>query len=167
MQALFSLNSHKLSCRLLNEVMWLVQIYTSTIGSSFYTRERRLCSCVNWVQENRKQERGTQKISQSKEARNRSLRKGRLRFTLKHLREFKVNDPKKIKDYELGQELNGGEIFQKGDLVDVAGISSGKGFQDRQNSFRASEGHDWKKLIIYSLREIVRVKNESSKVEKK
>jgi len=41
-----------------------------------------------------------------------------------HLREFQVDDPD---EYELSQEITG-SIFQKGDLVNVTGISKGKGF---------------------------------------
>lgn len=40
------------------------------------------------------------------------------------LREFRVEDPK---DYELGQKL-GAELFEAGDLIDVAGTSKGRGF---------------------------------------
>jgi len=45
---------------------------------------------------------------------------------MKHLREFKITD---INGFEPGQELNADELFSVGDLVDVAGVSSGKGFQ--------------------------------------
>lgn len=40
------------------------------------------------------------------------------------LREFQVEDPN---DYELGQKL-GAELFEAGDLIDVAGTSKGRGF---------------------------------------
>ncbi len=43
---------------------------------------------------------------------------------LKWLREFRVED---AGQYEIGQEL-GVEQFQEGDLIDVSGISKGKGF---------------------------------------
>ncbi|WP_326908375.1 50S ribosomal protein L3 [Sedimentibacter sp. MB31-C6] len=42
----------------------------------------------------------------------------------KYLREFKVDN---IDDYEVGQKI-GVEIFEAGELVDVIGISKGKGF---------------------------------------
>jgi len=44
---------------------------------------------------------------------------------LRHLREFKVDDPSQ---HQVGERL-GAEIFQPGDLVDVTGVSKGKGFQ--------------------------------------
>lgn len=43
---------------------------------------------------------------------------------LKHLREFKVSDPASI---EVGQKVDVG-IFKPGDIVDVIGVSKGKGF---------------------------------------
>ena len=43
---------------------------------------------------------------------------------LKHLREFRVEDTESI---ELGQKVDVG-IFKPGDLVDITGISKGKGF---------------------------------------
>ncbi|GAB4817009.1 hypothetical protein N2152v2_004055 [Parachlorella kessleri] len=47
---------------------------------------------------------------------------------LKHLREFKV---KEVAGYEPGQQLVVEELFKVGDLVDVAGTSIGKGFQEQ------------------------------------
>jgi large subunit ribosomal protein L3 len=41
------------------------------------------------------------------------------------LREFRVEDPS---GYELGQTLAVGDVFADGDLVDVTGVSKGKGF---------------------------------------
>ncbi|MPZ50870.1 MAG: 50S ribosomal protein L3 [Dehalococcoidia bacterium] len=40
------------------------------------------------------------------------------------LREVRVDDPN---DYEIGQKL-GAELFEEGDLIDVAGVSKGRGF---------------------------------------
>jgi large subunit ribosomal protein L3 len=42
----------------------------------------------------------------------------------KHLREFKIDDIKSVKE---GQKINA-DIFKAGDLVDVIGVSKGKGF---------------------------------------
>jgi len=43
---------------------------------------------------------------------------------LKILKEFKVE---KVEDYELGQEIKA-DIFNSGDILDITGISKGKGF---------------------------------------
>jgi large subunit ribosomal protein L3 len=43
---------------------------------------------------------------------------------LRHLREFRVDD---VSQYKVGQRL-GAELFEAGDLVDVTGISKGRGF---------------------------------------
>ena len=43
-----------------------------------------------------------------------------------HIKEFRVEDPEQ---YELGQEIRVEELFKAGDLVDVSGISKGRGFQ--------------------------------------
>jgi len=45
--------------------------------------------------------------------------------TLATLREFRVDDPNA---YELGQTLGVADLFNAGDLVDVSGVSKGKGF---------------------------------------
>ncbi|KAI7836269.1 hypothetical protein COHA_009859 [Chlorella ohadii] len=45
---------------------------------------------------------------------------------MKHLREFKVKD---VSGFEAGQQLKVEDMFQAGDLVDVAGTTIGKGFQ--------------------------------------
>lgn len=48
-----------------------------------------------------------------------------------------------IEDYTLGQELNA-SVFTKGEIVDVSGISKGKGFQGvikRHNQSRGPMGH--------------------------
>jgi large subunit ribosomal protein L3 len=41
------------------------------------------------------------------------------------LREFRVDD---VSDYEVGQTLAIADVFAEGDLVDVTGVSKGKGF---------------------------------------
>ena len=41
------------------------------------------------------------------------------------LREFRVDD---VSTYEVGQTLAVGDVFVEGDLVDVSGVSKGKGF---------------------------------------
>ena len=43
-----------------------------------------------------------------------------------HIREFRVNAPE---DYEVGQTLSADAVLKIGDVVDVQGISKGKGFQ--------------------------------------
>lgn len=43
-----------------------------------------------------------------------------------HIREFRVEDPQQ---YEVGQQLTPQEIFNVGDIVDVQGMSKGRGFQ--------------------------------------
>lgn len=59
---------------------------------------------------------------------------------MKHLKEFRLND---ITAYELGSEIKV-DVFQSGDLVDVSGISKGKGYQGtikRHNAHRGPMGH--------------------------
>lgn len=59
----------------------------------------------------------------------------------KILREFRVTDTSK---YELGQEIKLEEMFEKGDKIDVSGVSKGKGFQGsikRHNQSRGRETH--------------------------
>jgi len=43
-----------------------------------------------------------------------------------HIKEFRVDD---VTSYELGQEIMVADLFKVGDLVDVSGISKGRGFQ--------------------------------------
>ena len=43
-----------------------------------------------------------------------------------HIREFRVKAPG---DFEVGQELSADDVLKVGDLVDVQGLSKGKGFQ--------------------------------------
>jgi large subunit ribosomal protein L3 len=51
------------------------------------------------------------------------------------LREFRVDS---VDDYELGQVLAVGDVFSPGDVVDVTGVSKGKGFagQIKRHNFR-------------------------------
>ena len=61
--------------------------------------------------------------------------------TFRTLREFRVDD---VEAYELGQELNVGDVFEVGDAVDITGTSKGKGFQGnvkRHNQAGGHEGH--------------------------
>ena len=44
----------------------------------------------------------------------------------KYMKEFK---PDGFGSYEVGQVINAGDMFQTGDMVDISGISKGKGFQ--------------------------------------
>ncbi len=56
-----------------------------------------------------------------------SPEKGHLKKTgklLRHLREFRVDE---LSDLQVGQQINVG-IFQPGDLIDVIGVSKGRGF---------------------------------------
>jgi large subunit ribosomal protein L3 len=43
-----------------------------------------------------------------------------------HIKEFRVSD---LENYELGQEIQVADLFKVGDLVDVSGLSKGRGFQ--------------------------------------
>lgn len=43
-----------------------------------------------------------------------------------HIREFRVAEPEQ---YELGQDITLTELFKVGDLVDVSGLTKGRGFQ--------------------------------------
>jgi large subunit ribosomal protein L3 len=43
-----------------------------------------------------------------------------------HIKEFRVNE---IEKYELGQEIQVADLFKVGELVDVSGLSKGRGFQ--------------------------------------
>jgi large subunit ribosomal protein L3 len=44
------------------------------------------------------------------------------------LREFRVGSEEDLGAFELGQQLAVGDVFAEGDLVDVTGVSKGKGF---------------------------------------
>jgi large subunit ribosomal protein L3 len=57
------------------------------------------------------------------------------------LREFRVDD---VAGYEVGQTLAIGDVFSDGDLVDVTGVSKGKGFAGhikRHNFHRGPKSH--------------------------
>jgi large subunit ribosomal protein L3 len=57
------------------------------------------------------------------------------------LREFRVDD---LSGYEIGQTLAVGDLFAEGDLVDVTGVSKGKGFAGhikRHNFHRGPTSH--------------------------
>ena len=57
------------------------------------------------------------------------------------LREFRVDD---LSGYEIGQTLAVGDLFADGDLVDVTGVSKGKGFAGhikRHNFHRGPTSH--------------------------
>ena len=57
------------------------------------------------------------------------------------LREFRVDDPS---GYEVGQTVAIGDVFADGDLVDVTGVSKGKGFAGhikRHNFHRGPKSH--------------------------
>ena len=43
-----------------------------------------------------------------------------------HVREFRVDDPEQ---YEIGQEIILTDLFKVGDIVDITGITKGRGFQ--------------------------------------
>ncbi len=43
-----------------------------------------------------------------------------------NVREFRVLNPE---DYQAGQDITLGELFKTGDIIDVQGVSQGKGFQ--------------------------------------
>ena len=58
----------------------------------------------------------------------------------KHLKEFRVDS---VEEYTVGQEINA-DLFAAGELIDVTGISKGKGFQGpikRHGQSRGPETH--------------------------
>jgi large subunit ribosomal protein L3 len=61
--------------------------------------------------------------------------------SLKKIREFRVDS---VDEFELGQTLALGDLFAEGDLVDVTGVSKGKGFAGhikRHNFHRGPKTH--------------------------
>jgi len=61
--------------------------------------------------------------------------------SLKKIREFRVDS---VDGYELGQTVGLGDLFAEGDLVDVTGVSKGKGFAGhikRHNFHRGPKTH--------------------------
>ncbi len=57
----------------------------------------------------------------------------------KYLREFRLSD---VQNYEVGQNIKVGDMFQNGDKIDVSGISKGKGFQGTIKRFGQSGGKE-------------------------
>ncbi len=43
-----------------------------------------------------------------------------------NIREFRIQNPE---EYQTGQDITLGELFKSGDIIDVQGVSQGKGFQ--------------------------------------
>ena len=43
-----------------------------------------------------------------------------------NIREFRIQNPE---DFQVGQDISLGELFKTGDIIDVQGVSKGKGFQ--------------------------------------
>lgn len=43
-----------------------------------------------------------------------------------HIKEFRINDPEQ---YQVGQEILVSDLFKVGDIVDITGVSKGRGFQ--------------------------------------
>jgi len=56
-----------------------------------------------------------------------------------HLKEFRMES---TEGYELGQEINVGHLFKPGDVVDVTGLSKGRGFAGviKRHGFHGSPG---------------------------
>lgn len=56
-----------------------------------------------------------------------------------YLKEFRMES---TEGYELGQEINVGQLFKPGDVVDVTGLSKGKGFAGviKRHGFHGSPG---------------------------
>ncbi|MBM4339697.1 MAG: 50S ribosomal protein L3 [Deltaproteobacteria bacterium] len=56
-----------------------------------------------------------------------------------HLKEFRMES---TEGFELGQEINVGQLFKPGDVVDVTGLSKGKGFAGviKRHGFHGSPG---------------------------
>lgn len=53
------------------------------------------------------------------------------------MREFKLDD---ISTYEVGNVINVEDMFEEGDMVDVTGISKGKGYQGTTKRYRTARG---------------------------
>jgi large subunit ribosomal protein L3 len=56
-----------------------------------------------------------------------------------NIREFRIKNPE---DYQIGQDISLAELFKTGDIIDVQGISKGKGFQGvmKRHGFRGGPG---------------------------
>jgi large subunit ribosomal protein L3 len=72
------------------------------------------------------------------------LKKAGIDHTPRVMREVRL-DPKELAKYEVGKLLKAGEVFKAGDVVDVVGVSKGKGYQGvmkkhKMAGFRATHG---------------------------
>lgn len=56
-----------------------------------------------------------------------------------HIKEFRLDD---IAQYELGQEILVSDLFKVGDLIDVSGITKGRGFQGVVKRYGFKGGRD-------------------------
>ena len=56
---------------------------------------------------------------------------------VRNIREFRLDD---TDDYTVGQQLNVGEVFAEGELVDVTGVSKGRGFAGTVKRHHFSRG---------------------------
>ena len=56
-----------------------------------------------------------------------------------NVREFRVQNPE---EYQTGQDITLGELFKIGDIIDVQGVSQGKGFQGvmKRHGFKGGPG---------------------------
>jgi large subunit ribosomal protein L3 len=68
---------------------------------------------------------------------------------LRRLKEFRVENPQ---DFQVGQELTVADIFKPGELVDVVGISKGRGFAGAMKrwdfgGFPKSHGHRYHRAV--------------------
>ena len=68
---------------------------------------------------------------------------------LRYLKEYRVDNPQ---EYQEGQELKLEEVFKPGDLVDVVGISKGRGFAGTMKrwdfgGFPKSHGHRYHRAV--------------------
>ncbi len=55
----------------------------------------------------------------------------------KFMREFKLDD---VSNYEVGNVVNVEDMFEEGDMIDVTGISKGKGYQGTTKRFGTARG---------------------------
>ncbi len=56
-----------------------------------------------------------------------------------NVREFRVQNPE---DYQAGQDISLNDVFKTGDIIDIQGVSKGKGFQGvmKRHGFRGGPG---------------------------
>jgi len=56
-----------------------------------------------------------------------------------NIREFRIQNPE---EYQVGQDISLGELFKTGDVIDVQGVSKGKGFQGvmKRHGFKGGPG---------------------------